>query len=151
MSNRKLKIKPALVTRPEIRILAPGEISSFWDRIVPGLDRIIDRSDGVDWRKEDIYHALKIGSAIILVDPNAWQGFLICSPMDTFAGRVLWLWAAYGEKTADIDAYWALLNEFAREEGFDRIHFATQRRGMARAAKRYGYRAMSIVYEKQVM
>ena len=152
MSNGKLSLKrPSIVAEPkEMRILDPKDLGSVWDRVLIGLKRVQARSNRRDWRPEDIYASIKTGNSILLYDPHWWRGFLICTKTESFLGTVLWIWMAYGERSADIAWYWERLNDFAKEEGVTAIHFSSDRVGWARVAKKYGCKAFSIIYEKQV-
>lgn len=92
-----------------------------------------------DWIKEDVYHAIKSGSAAchVAMSDSGYAGLMVsCLSTAEFSGRrALHVWIAHNAGDACvIEAGLDLLRQTARSAQIDRITFASPRKGWA---KRY--------------
>lgn len=93
-----------------------------------------------DWIKEDVYAALRMGSAIchIALDGTGFAGLMVTTrTVAEFSGeQALHVWIAHNEGEADVlDSGIALLREMAAKAGFRRITFGSPRPGWAKRFK----------------
>jgi hypothetical protein len=133
-------------------LYAPAnELHAYWGYVAPRLAIVAKRSQG-RWLPEDVYHALKAGTATLHIgeDGDEYAGFIVLCPTVDFDGIALTVWAVFSEEKYDvIERFECELVNFARQMKAKRITF-TSPRGWGRRLKRYGYVQKTVVFEKDV-
>lgn len=135
MPDRKLSYAP-------LRPVAPADVGAHWPHIRQGLEYL--QQFGTEWGPEHIFHALLTGDAVLLIGTGG-DGFLVVSQRQDWAGKILWVWCAYGAPGANIAKYWRDVKTFARASGATRIMFSSARPGWARKAALYGFKKTRMI------
>jgi hypothetical protein len=129
----------------ELRYVPPEHLRAEWPRVRAGLEEV-QASSPEPWWPEDIYHAIRSGSAqLFLAGPEAFV--VTAVDVEPYSGqRVLHLWAGYSAPGSDVfeDAM-EQIKKVARSSGCTAIRFGSSRKGWA---KRYAIH--SITYEVPV-
>lgn len=124
----------------------PERLHEFWPKIQAGLFRVKQRSNDL-WILEDVYTALKTGSAHLMCDEHS-RGFLIFNLVQDFDSRQhLHVWCAYG-KGVDPEEGMEQLEGLAKELNCASITFFSPRRGWAR--NRLGFEEVHTLYRKRL-
>ena len=133
-------------------IVSPDDVSAVWDLIRPGLDEVANFGD--HWRPEDIYMALRQGSAHLHLAKveSAYAGFVVAMPSRTYDGPVLHVWAVYavpGFPRLRRECF-AKLHELAVAIKARRITFTSPRKGWERLGERFGFSPVLTIFECEV-
>lgn len=126
----------------EFTLIHPDGLRAAWPRIRAGLDRLPPE----DWIAEDVYHAIKAGTAALYIGTNdtGYAGFFAFRLQQEEFSRepVLHVWLACNEGDADVFGQAeAFILHVAREAGARRMTFGSPRKGWAKR-----YQAISTTY-----
>lgn len=122
----------------EFLLIPPAGLRQWWPKISESLDAVLAKAPE-DWIKEDVYHAIKAGSAAchVALNESGYAGLLVTTLTTAeFSGRKsLHVWIAHNAGDADvIEAGVDLLRNTARSAQIERVTFGSPRKGWA---KRY--------------
>lgn len=130
----------------------PAQLHTWWSFVRTGLETV-RRKTKPEWLSEDIYSALRTGSAVLLLamcGPNP-VGFTISYVADIpFSGRKeTFIWVAWTisprDRHPDWDVEAAITNNFdtivamARASGVSRLSCLSPRPGFAKWASKFGF------------
>ena len=132
--------------RQLIPVLAQ-DLRKWWDVIKPGIDAC-RQSSADDWIPEDIYHAVKSGLSFLYVgqEDGEYVGFLVLTPIQTYAAKVLHVWLCYSAAESTFD-YLGELDNIARSLGISKITHTSARKGWQRID---AFEQISINYQRSV-
>jgi hypothetical protein len=131
--------------------VSPHELQAYWGYVCPKL-AIVARRSHARWIPEDVYHAVKNGTATLHIGEidGDYVGLIVLSPSMDFDGAALTVWAVFNDSKIDvIEHFESEIVKFARQMKAKRITF-TSPRGWGRRLAKYGYRATHQVFEKEV-
>ena len=122
--------------------IAPNKLREHWERVKQGLAEIQRRAPDDGWTAEDVYHALRSGSAFLVLIAD--KGFLIHQVLPGDDGRgILFVWIIHGDLIEVKQDLESELEAFGRSIGVARIRWASPRRWDA-----FGWgRLIGYVYE----
>ena len=116
-----------------LNLIEPRSLRSVWPIVRHGLDVVVQKNR-VDWIPEDVYHALKSGTAALHFSGEG--SFLVtCLNVNDYTdNRELHIWIAYSadESRNVIDEGLELLKAMAKNAGATRITFDSPRKGWER-------------------
>jgi hypothetical protein len=72
-----------------LRVIKPIHLGAEWERVRAGLVEV-KKATTDDWLPEDVYMALRQGSAVLYIGegrPGEYLGFLVLRLVPTFHGR----------------------------------------------------------------
>ncbi len=132
-----------------LRFIPKEDLRVEWPWIRKGLERILE-SSRQSWIPEDVYMALKTGSAEAFraVDLNETVGFVILQKHEAIDCTELFIWAAY--TLGDGRDFYEDVESIARDVGAKRVVFWSNRKGWDRLAQRYGFSPSNIRYVKEL-
>jgi hypothetical protein len=112
--------------------VSPADLQLHWERIKPGLE-VVRAKAAPEWIPEDIYFALKAGTATLLLADEC-DGFLVVQKQQRAYGACLLIWVAYapGEREQWGPLIYPDVERVAREVGARRIEMHSPRRGWER-------------------
>lgn len=129
----------------------PNELQAYWGYLQPRLS-IVSRRSKARWIPEDVYHAIKSGTATLHIAEigDEYEGFIVLCPTTDFDGNALTVWAVYSESRIDVvERFEAEITGFAKKMNAKRITF-TSPRGWGRRLRNYGYVQKTVVFEKEI-
>lgn len=118
-----------------LELVHPNDLRTHWPRILSSLCAVKCRASD-DWIAEDVYHAIKAGSAalhVALTDAG-YAGCLITTlTRAEFSGTpALHVWIAHSVGGDVFEAGLPMLRDMARHAGATRITFGSPRPGWAK-------------------
>jgi hypothetical protein len=130
----------------DIILVTPDTLRLHWPRIRASLD-VVQSKSPEDWIAEDVFHAIKSGSAAchIAIDAKGYAGLMVTTKsVAEFSGeQSLHVWIAHNEGDNDVMAEGLdILRRMAQHGGFKRITFGSKRPGWAKR-----YKLVSATYE----
>jgi hypothetical protein len=133
-----------------LRAIEPRDISFEWDRVRTGL-LVVKRATNDDWLPEDVYMAIKTGTAHLFMGEDQdgdYLGFLVLKLVPTFHSKRLDIWAAYcSGKQSAMRIYLPKIKELAKQAGAQSIGFSSARPEWEKAAPRIGFKPVQTTYE----
>lgn len=121
----------------------PNDIHGSWDWVSEGLKEVAKH--GATWRNEDVYHAIRCGSSLLLVSEDE-DGFVVLTPQQDYDGVQLFVWACYAHMDEDpIETYLPDLKEVARNYNAKRLVFGSMRKWERKLAP-HGFRPLTTYY-----
>ena len=127
------------------------DIHAYWPYVQPRLAKVKAKTKA-RWIPEDVYTALKAGSASLHIGEvgDAYVGLVVLQQTTDYDGKTLWVWVVYSDGNVNvIDRYEKELVGFARKIGAKRLAFSSPR-NWGRRLKSYGWAESHAVYEKEV-
>lgn len=137
----------------ELEPIRPEALHSVWWKVRAGLEEVKKHSTD-DWIAEDVYAAIRSGTSLLFVGylDNAYCGFVVMTPFNTYASRVLHIWCCYSATKRDVINLFADdLEMLARRHQAKKLTFHSPRRGWEERLKEYGYHPVQTIFEKEVL
>lgn len=131
-----------------LRIVASDDIGREWDRVRIGLVEV-KKATSDEWLPEDIYMALKMGSASLYIGEieGKYAGFVVLRLINDFHSKNVEIWAAYSAtKQPLMKLFWPEIQKIGKQVGASRIRF-TAARGWDAGAKMLGFIPKQTMYE----
>ncbi|MFL9582363.1 hypothetical protein [Stenotrophomonas sp. AB1(2024)] len=130
----------------ELIIIKPDELRAHWPVIAPALDSVI-AATSPDWIKEDVFHRIKSGEAVLHVVYGLGQYkcmFILTREVEEYSGNPsLHIWIAHNG--GDAESYnfgLEQIKQAARHFGATRLTLESPRLGWAKR-----FRLVSATYE----
>jgi hypothetical protein len=121
----------------------PQDLHHVWPEVRKGLTQVRAKCVS-DWIEEDIYAALRQGSALLYIDLPA---FVVVNVIPSYSGKKeLFVWAAYGEGIDPGSEYNPEVDSIAEGLECQHVTFFSSRRGWAK--NRLGYEEVHTLYRK---
>ncbi len=125
----------------------PAEnVRDEWAAILYGIQEVRDRGHE-KWWPEDIYVALRSGSAFLYLIPKG-PGFVIFQRHMDADGPVLFVWIIWGELAAIEDELYTEIEQLAKAMQAKRVRMHSPRKGWQR--RKY-FKPVSTIYEKEII
>lgn len=120
-------------------LIQPDALRTHWPLIRNSLDAVQAKAPE-DWIAEDVYHAIKSGSAAchLAIGDKGYAGLLITTLTQTEFSRepVFHIWITHNVSDADtFEAGMGLIRDMARKSGATKITFGSPRMGWAKRFK----------------
>lgn len=127
-----------------------SELYAVWPRIRDGINAVEKRCKGVFYRPEDVYHAIKLNQAQLLIGviDNSYQGFAVIRPESYPDGKGLHIWVMQnaGKDKQFVDNFLESIAIFARIENVIRVSYSSSRIGWEKRSKKCGYRRTASIH-----
>jgi hypothetical protein len=135
------------------RTIAQTEVSSIWDLVKPGLERVRCKAKA-EWRTEDIYASLVSGTSTLRM---GYMGEVFAGATVTYTReqpfsheKHLFIWALFAEAFAPVGLVVAELETIARTLGCVQIVFYSPRRRWLRRLESSGFELAQYEIRKKV-
>jgi hypothetical protein len=110
--------------------LKPTDVRTVWSGIRPKLAEIAERNEA-DWTCEEIYHAMRIGTAFLFASDDGDFCVLTMQLNQYTLESECFIWAAYNA-AAPLEVRTDEVRTIARQAGAARLVMSSQRRGWER-------------------
>lgn len=123
----------------DFHLIAPATLHSVWPRVKESLAKVREKTDP-PWLDEDVYHALKSGSAALHVaySEDRYCGLLVTRIIECEFSKdqELHIWIAHNVGNANvIESGLTLLKTMAKSAGVKRLTFDSSRVGWSKRFK----------------
>ena len=129
------------------------ELKFVYNNIESDLVRVTQKASA-DWIPADIYAAVRSGSTQLYLafKDNYYAGFFVLTPLNSVIGeKTLYIWVAYSKPEYNIrEAGIQFLDNLIQDTSITGMEFHSDRSGWIRAAKKYGFKAITTVFKKEV-
>lgn len=134
----------------------PNHLSAVWGKVKPCIDEILQRVNKREqvefWIPEDVYAAIKVGEAHLLMRDEGWIIFRI--EADKYTGiRKFYVWMLYAYDNL-VENFLALgeseLVDIARQYQCELIEFRAIRTGWLKVAPELGYKTILHSFSKRI-
>jgi hypothetical protein len=133
-----------------LRVIKPIHLGAEWERVRAGLVEV-KKATTDDWLPEDVYMALRQGSAVLYIGegrPGEYLGFLVLRLVPTFHGQRLEIWCAYSATSEPLmRRFWPDIQVLAKNAGAGAVGFTSAREEWATVAQRLGFTPKQVSYE----
>lgn len=127
-----------------IELVNSLQLSSIWDSIKPGIEKILQELNKECiqelWIPEDVYHSIKSGESYLFYGDDGFTILQITQDKYTNTKK-LYIWLAYSfDPEVDmVSKYESLWIQIAKQYGCSLLGFRSTRRGWLKKAVEYGY------------
>lgn len=135
--------------RELMRYIPPDALPLVWGNVREGLLKIMPHTTD-DWIPEDVYGALKDGTASLFIHgkDDTFYGFLIVQVLNMWHGKRLHVWAGYSNwQKPMLRVLLRSMKAIAIEAGAKRITFDSLRPEWQSVCKRGGFLPTQTTYE----
>lgn len=133
----------------ELRFVAPSSLHLFWEQCEPLIIECLAHETDNVW-KEDIYAAIKAGSAQLFIGVvnEHFVGMTVLQRWQCqYSGdQVLHIWMVNGSNFMETGM--PLIEKMAKDAGVAKIRFRASREAYGRLTQKLGFRRTQIEYEK---
>ena len=130
--------------------IKPANIRELWPTIKPGIEKVESLSK--EWIAEDVYLSLKLGTCnlhIVTID-GEYEGFIVTQQQDNHSIINLHIWIAYSKKNNHDMVVECMdsIKQWAEKIDAKYVTFGSVRKGFARQAIEYGFKASPLITYK---
>lgn len=142
----------SLQTASTCLLEVPAEgLDEYYDIVVAGMQKVIDKGEGVGWTPYTVYHELKLQSSTLYMgfEDNEYVGFVVLTEGQEATGGSYWyIWIAYSVHNDGIKKFLPQLEDMAISAGHAKIKFGTTRLGWYKIAPKFGFKIEEVRFVK---
>ena len=132
-----------------LKYIDPNNLHEVWDYVKSGLEHLLQRAPD-KWRVEDVYHHVKAANFYLhtIQDKQGENtGFVVLQVVQGWAGKEMYVFAAYSLDPAIMDYAFDEVKELAKRMGVNYLKFTSSRKGWDKRAEQLGYKFENVTYE----
>lgn len=140
--------KPCLLEVPS------NDLDTYYDIIVEGLHKVIDKGECVGWTIYSLYHELKLESSTLYIafEEEKYVGFIVLTEgTETNSDSYWYAWIVYSVSGHGAAKFLPILEDMAIAAGHAKLRFGTTRVGWIRVAPKFGFEVEEVRYVKKLL